>query len=197
MYLANDVIQNSKKKGPEYSRDFLKVLKLAFRHIFECCASDTKTISALLRILSIWEDRSVYESKIVKEFRRELQPSEDEANENSNDGAASSESNGAAAAGGKRKGDGEREVAKRAKTHAGESGASAKERIKSETIEVNGTKETHVILSQHVPAGKWTRSCWWGGVWGVRIIELICGITIYEAITRPTVWILILGWASE
>lgn len=30
MYLANDVIQNSRKKGPEYSKEFSGVLKQAF-----------------------------------------------------------------------------------------------------------------------------------------------------------------------
>ena len=30
MYLANDVIQNSKKKGPEFSRDFAPVLTDAY-----------------------------------------------------------------------------------------------------------------------------------------------------------------------
>ena len=31
MYLANDVIQNSKKKGPEFTRDFGSILADAFR----------------------------------------------------------------------------------------------------------------------------------------------------------------------
>ena len=31
MYLANDVIQNSKKKGPEFKEDFGSVLGDAFR----------------------------------------------------------------------------------------------------------------------------------------------------------------------
>ena len=31
MYLANDVIQNSKKKGPEFTRDFGSILADAFK----------------------------------------------------------------------------------------------------------------------------------------------------------------------
>ena len=31
MYLANDVIQNSKKKGPEFKEDFGSILADAFR----------------------------------------------------------------------------------------------------------------------------------------------------------------------
>lgn len=30
MYLANDVIQNSKKKGPEFTKDFATVMSDAF-----------------------------------------------------------------------------------------------------------------------------------------------------------------------
>lgn len=33
MYLANDVIQNSRKKGPEYAKEFATVLKQAFENI--------------------------------------------------------------------------------------------------------------------------------------------------------------------
>lgn len=33
MYLANDVIQNSRKKGPEYAKEFGTVLKKAFENI--------------------------------------------------------------------------------------------------------------------------------------------------------------------
>ncbi len=32
LYLANDVVQNSKKKGPDYGRDFKIVLPMAYKH---------------------------------------------------------------------------------------------------------------------------------------------------------------------
>lgn len=176
MYLANDVIQNSKKKGPEYSRAFFKVLTLAFRHIFECCSSDTKTISALQRILSIWEDRGVYETRIVNGFRKELQSPDDVEETNENNSNESTESSGATS---KRKiGESERDAAKRARS-SGHGEAVVKDRIKTETIEVNGTKETHVILSQHVPIGKWLGGRGGEGGGGkkwMRIIELYFGI---------------------
>lgn len=35
MYLANDVIQNSKKKGPEFSKEFSTILSKAFAHVKE------------------------------------------------------------------------------------------------------------------------------------------------------------------
>lgn len=72
MYLANDIIQNSKKKGPEYGKEFLKVLRKAFNHIGDVCRMEDRTIGSLGRILKIWEDRGVYDEKAIEEFRMEL-----------------------------------------------------------------------------------------------------------------------------
>lgn len=33
LYLANDVIQNSKRKGPEFTQDFAPVIVEAFKHV--------------------------------------------------------------------------------------------------------------------------------------------------------------------
>nr|KAF6330911.1 regulation of nuclear pre-mRNA domain containing 1A [Myotis myotis] len=33
LYLANDVIQNSKRKGPEFTKDFAPVIVEAFKHV--------------------------------------------------------------------------------------------------------------------------------------------------------------------
>ena len=33
LYLANDVIQNSKRKGPEFTHDFAPVIVDAFKHV--------------------------------------------------------------------------------------------------------------------------------------------------------------------
>lgn len=67
MYLANDVIQNSKKKGPEYGLEFGKELAKAFKHIsINNCSS--KTRNSLTRLLNIWEDRLVYSKSQIHEF---------------------------------------------------------------------------------------------------------------------------------
>lgn len=71
MYLANDVIQNSKKKGPEYGISFAPLLTKAFRHISSHC-EDEKTFKSLARILDVWAEREVYEKDMVKEFRTGL-----------------------------------------------------------------------------------------------------------------------------
>lgn len=69
MYLANDVIQNSKKKGPEYTREFGQVLKKAFQLLSNIkCSERTKT--KLDRILNIWEERNVYDRKTVEDYKR-------------------------------------------------------------------------------------------------------------------------------
>jgi len=63
MYLANDILQNSRRKGPEYMKEFQTVLPQAFMH---CCQEqDKKTLEQLKRILTIWLERGVYNNKIV------------------------------------------------------------------------------------------------------------------------------------
>jgi len=140
MYLANDVIQNSKKKGPEYGKEFQKVLLKAFLHIGETCSSsDDKTIGSLDRILKIWEERMVYDAKLVQGFKDAL---------HSNNHSPKIEPTE------KRKRDDEpREEVKRHKSSKHDVWNRERERIKSETVEVNGMVETHVILSPQAPAG--------------------------------------------
>lgn len=71
MYLANDVIQNSKKKGPEYGREFGLVLHKVFAYIGDNCTND-KLLGSLGRILNIWEERGVYDVKQIADFRAKL-----------------------------------------------------------------------------------------------------------------------------
>nr|CAH7754731.1 unnamed protein product [Callosobruchus chinensis] len=69
MYLANDVIQNSRKKGPEYGKEFGLHLKKAFEHMSK---SDEKTKNSLDRLLNIWEERGIYDGVLISEFKRAL-----------------------------------------------------------------------------------------------------------------------------
>lgn len=71
MYLANDVIQNSKKKGPEYSESFSTTLGKSFKDIAHRCG-DEKTCKSLDRILKIWDERGVYDSEKIKEWTANL-----------------------------------------------------------------------------------------------------------------------------
>ncbi|XP_076354834.1 regulation of nuclear pre-mRNA domain-containing protein 1B-like [Tachypleus tridentatus] len=68
MYLANDVIQNSKKKGPEFSKEFLSILCKAFHNV--TLDPDEKTIVGVQKILKVWEDRNVYSGSDIEEFRK-------------------------------------------------------------------------------------------------------------------------------
>lgn len=149
MYLANDVIQNSKKKGPEYGKEFGKVLKNAFIHIGDTCQRDEKTIGSLTRILKIWVDRGVYEEKAIDEFRASLTKTGDSGIDKVNSSTTTSSSSKRKNADGLENG---RDGSKKSKTSS--SSSSGKEHGKRETIEVNGTVETHVILSPKPPAGK-------------------------------------------
>lgn len=69
MYLANDVIQNSKKKGPEYGREFAQVLRDAFAHMSSC---DEKIKNGLARLLDIWNQRGMYQETQIAEYKQVL-----------------------------------------------------------------------------------------------------------------------------
>lgn len=73
MYLANDVIQNSKKKGPEFGKEFETVLPKAFEHMK---GFDEKTRDRLNRLLQIWEERGVYDKAQISEFKAAFVTSE-------------------------------------------------------------------------------------------------------------------------
>lgn len=140
MYLANDVIQTSKKKGPEFGKAFELSLGKAFRHIADAC-NDEKTINSLERILNIWGERGVYEANSIQDFRKFLHTKHTET-------AVPEEKK-------KRKSESNTPPPKKPKTSTSSSSTTpVKERIKSETIEVNGKVETHVTLSPKIPAGE-------------------------------------------
>ncbi|KAE8281959.1 Regulation of nuclear pre-mRNA domain-containing protein 2 [Larimichthys crocea] len=70
-YLANDVIQNCKRKNAiVYRTAFAEVLRDAFLLVnFE---GDPKVTKSVERILSIWEDRGVYSGTLITELRSSL-----------------------------------------------------------------------------------------------------------------------------
>ncbi|XP_006824384.1 regulation of nuclear pre-mRNA domain-containing protein 1B-like [Saccoglossus kowalevskii] len=70
MYLANDVIQNSRRKGTEFTTAFSSVLDLAFKHV--ASHSEDAVIKSLDRILNIWRERGVYEADYVEILKRAL-----------------------------------------------------------------------------------------------------------------------------
>ncbi|KAI3457804.1 hypothetical protein Pfo_014467 [Paulownia fortunei] len=81
LYLANDILQNSRRKGAEFVAEFWKVLPDSLRDVIE--NGDEFGRNAALRLISIWEERKVFGSRgqILKEefVKRQL----DNGNRNS------------------------------------------------------------------------------------------------------------------
>lgn len=123
MYLANDVIQNSKKKGPEFGKEFESVLPKAFEHMKRF---DNYNREKLCRLLQIWEERGVYDKAQIAEFKV----------------AFSYTARDAAILPPKKKP--KNDIEKKEKKERKKS---------ETEVEVDGTKELHVTLSPRTPAG--------------------------------------------
>ncbi|KAK2188994.1 hypothetical protein NP493_118g03021 [Ridgeia piscesae] len=67
-YLANDVIQNSRKKGPEFNRDFRTVLPKAYR--IAANEVDIKTRGSMGRMLGIWKERNIFDAEFVNKLKK-------------------------------------------------------------------------------------------------------------------------------
>ena len=71
IFLVNDVIQNCRKKGPEFRTEFSNILGSALKSMGSAL-NDEKTRKSLDRILNIWGERNLFESKVISEFRKIL-----------------------------------------------------------------------------------------------------------------------------
>ncbi|XP_007910314.1 regulation of nuclear pre-mRNA domain-containing protein 1B [Callorhinchus milii] len=67
IYLANDVIQNSKRKGPEFTKAFEGVLVDAFSHVSR--ESEQSCKKQMERVLNIWHERSVYDGDFIQQLK--------------------------------------------------------------------------------------------------------------------------------
>jgi regulator of Ty1 transposition protein 103 len=68
MYLANDILQNSRKKGNEYGKEFATVLEEAIDNTSKF--SDEKVRFTIERILNIWKDRRIYPDEAIEKYKR-------------------------------------------------------------------------------------------------------------------------------
>ncbi|KAL4711459.1 hypothetical protein ACJJTC_005583 [Scirpophaga incertulas] len=132
MYLANDVIQNSKKKGPEYGKEFGEVLVDSFKHMAKT-GINTKTKHSLHRILTIWLERGVFDQQKIQEFKEAVDPNDAVPQKVSKRKSVDVDA---------------KEIEKRPKIER-----EKKERRRSETVEVDGQIETHTTLSPKMPPG--------------------------------------------
>ncbi|KAL3974255.1 poliovirus receptor-related protein 1 [Sarotherodon galilaeus] len=76
LYLANDVIQNSKKKGPEFTKDFESVLVDACSHV--ASDADENCKKHMERLLNIWKERNLYRSDFIQQLRLAIEDSNKE-----------------------------------------------------------------------------------------------------------------------
>ncbi|KAJ8763211.1 hypothetical protein K2173_025596 [Erythroxylum novogranatense] len=61
LYLANDILQNSRRKGSEFVNEFWKVLPAALKHVYE--NGDEHGKKVVTRLVDIWEERKVFGSR--------------------------------------------------------------------------------------------------------------------------------------
>ncbi|XP_072993773.1 uncharacterized protein [Typha latifolia] len=61
LYLANDILQNSKRKGSEFINEFWKVLPGSLKHVYENEEENGKKV--VLRLIEIWDERKVFGSR--------------------------------------------------------------------------------------------------------------------------------------
>lgn len=67
IYLANDILQNSRKKGDEFLKEFLSALPEAINNT--SLVADSKTRFTLERIFNIWKDRKIYPDETIKKLK--------------------------------------------------------------------------------------------------------------------------------
>jgi len=69
MYLANDVVQNSRRKGPEYTKEFGTCLLKVFHHLASIGLED-KTRLSLGRLIAIWGERHIFEKPLIQNIEK-------------------------------------------------------------------------------------------------------------------------------
>jgi len=69
MYLANDVVQNSKKKGQEFAKEFGFVMRKVFDHLAQI-ELEEKTIMSLVRLIGIWHERQIFDKKTLHDIHK-------------------------------------------------------------------------------------------------------------------------------
>lgn len=69
MFLSNDIIQNSKRKGNEFTQEFSRVLPDALSHTYKSAVDDIKTIKQIDRILAIWKEREIFGKDFIDKLQ--------------------------------------------------------------------------------------------------------------------------------
>lgn len=69
LYLANDILQNSRRRGGEFVSEFWKILPGALKNVME--KGDDRAHNVVLRLVDIWDERKVFGSR-ARTLREEL-----------------------------------------------------------------------------------------------------------------------------
>jgi len=69
LYLANDVVQNARKKYPEVPREFGKVMKSVFSHL-AALELGPKTEASIDRLVKIWRERQIFEKQVTLDIEK-------------------------------------------------------------------------------------------------------------------------------
>ncbi|KAI9004498.1 RNA polymerase II-binding domain-containing protein [Hyaloraphidium curvatum] len=70
LYICNDVVQVSKKKGSEFTNAFLPILPDVLEHIAQSAPADVT--AKVLRTVNIWGERLIFPADAVSELRAKL-----------------------------------------------------------------------------------------------------------------------------
>jgi len=70
MYLTNDILQNSRRKGMEYNKEFAAMLPEIIAVFSKHC--DDKMVEGLKRIVTIWAERNVYDLPFINRLLRQF-----------------------------------------------------------------------------------------------------------------------------
>jgi len=66
VYLANDVVQNARKKSPELMSEFGNYMVLVFQHL-AALEMSRKMVGSLGRVVSVWRERAIFEAQVIHE----------------------------------------------------------------------------------------------------------------------------------
>jgi len=69
LYLANDVVQNCRKKQPEIEAEFGLVMKKVFTHLAGE-SLDEKIVTRMTRLVNVWKERAIFDRKVQEEVAK-------------------------------------------------------------------------------------------------------------------------------
>lgn len=168
MYLANDVTQNGKRKGPEYGRAFADVIVDVFEQAWgsERRGMERRTATSLQRLLSVWSERGVFSKQQIAACRLALEKDSSAVDREATSVKLSPDgvfkqplspksspfpvaSNPAAR---KRSRSDSSKASPKAESPSRKQRSSEKHGAEIKEVEVEGVKEKHVTLSMHSPS---------------------------------------------